>query len=201
MVEKDFRQTLCQSDKVTSYGQTEVHLEMIGRSSDQSESGHETRWGFRWLVFSCCVNCEDLGGTRNLYDCTFSLCVNWYAFPLVIIRKTSINSSPTSHCTSIWFSSCNEIWPVFPWFLLVEAWLHEVSVHENRDCLYRLFILHQKSRAVNGTTSYQILVEIKFRTIPSGHHNLRKSLTDMTKAEITLIVKIFFLRSLQIEEW
>lgn len=33
MVEKDFRQTLCQSGKVVFYDQTGVHLEMIGKHS------------------------------------------------------------------------------------------------------------------------------------------------------------------------
>jgi hypothetical protein len=57
MVEKDFRQTLCQSGKVTSYDQAEIQLEIIGKNSDslivpidsfgdfcgQSDSGHEIR--------------------------------------------------------------------------------------------------------------------------------------------------------------
>jgi hypothetical protein len=105
MVEKDFRQALCQSDKVTCYDQTQIHLEIIGKSSDwqivpinsfgdcrgQSDSGlPETRWESRWLAFF--LSCKCRWHQKFVWVHIWPMCKAVW-FSTSYYKKTSTNSS------------------------------------------------------------------------------------------------------------
>jgi hypothetical protein len=186
MVEKDFCQALRQSDKVTCYDQTQIHLEIIGKSSDwqivpidsfgdcrgQSDSGlPETRWESRWLAFF--LSCKCRWHQKFVWVHIWPMCKAVW-FSTSYYKKTSTNSSSplylclifmflsnmtsTSLCYGYLKVACMNWGPRYPpESLKITYWYDKSRSHFHSKCLFLRSLQIEKMVTLCMYSPFQVL--------------------------------------------